>query len=169
MLSRCVIAFLPRSKCLLVSRLQSPSIVILEKGLDCGKDTSSWLHFHVLSGVYGESLYGFTLMVFLPNTRWAGHRVWHCFHCLQIDLLIQAVKQETSPRPGGQAERFQFGSSCVSYMSLGRSLSTQKQVWNLWILIITRVLECWPVKTGQTHQMFTTYIKWLLWYFSHIY
>ena len=75
MLSRCVIAFLPRSKCLLVSRLQSPSIVILEKGLDCGKDTSSWLHFHVLSGVYGESLYGFTLMVFLPNTRWAGHRV----------------------------------------------------------------------------------------------
>ena len=75
MLSRFVIAFLPRSKCLLVSRLQSPSTVILEKGLDRGKVTSSWLHFHDLSGVYGESLYGFTLMVFLPNTRWAGHRV----------------------------------------------------------------------------------------------
>ena len=75
MLFRFVIAFLPRSKCLLVSRLQSPSTVILEKGLDRGKVTSSWLHFHDLSGVYGESLYGFTLMVFLPNTRWAGHRV----------------------------------------------------------------------------------------------
>ena len=30
MLSRLVIAFLPRSKCLLISRLQSPSAVILE-------------------------------------------------------------------------------------------------------------------------------------------
>ena len=30
MLSRLVIAFLPRSKCLLVSRLWSPSVVILE-------------------------------------------------------------------------------------------------------------------------------------------
>ena len=30
MLSRCVIAFLPRSKCLLISWLQSPSAVILE-------------------------------------------------------------------------------------------------------------------------------------------
>ena len=30
MLSRLVIAFLPRSKCLLISWLQSPSIVILE-------------------------------------------------------------------------------------------------------------------------------------------
>ena len=30
MLSRLVIAFLPRSKCLLVSWLQSPSVVILE-------------------------------------------------------------------------------------------------------------------------------------------
>ena len=31
MLSRLVISFLPRSKCLLISRLQSPSAVILEK------------------------------------------------------------------------------------------------------------------------------------------
>ena len=30
MLSRLVIAFLPRSKCILISRLQSPSAVILE-------------------------------------------------------------------------------------------------------------------------------------------
>ena len=30
MLSRFVIAFLPKSKCLLISRLQSPSAVILE-------------------------------------------------------------------------------------------------------------------------------------------
>ena len=30
MLSRFVIAFLPRSKCLLISWLQSPSVVILE-------------------------------------------------------------------------------------------------------------------------------------------
>ena len=30
MLSRLVIAFLPRSKCLLISRLQSQSVVILE-------------------------------------------------------------------------------------------------------------------------------------------
>ena len=30
MLSRLVIAFLPRSKCVLISRLQSPSVVILE-------------------------------------------------------------------------------------------------------------------------------------------
>ena len=30
MVSRCVIAFLPRSKCLLISRLQSQSAVILE-------------------------------------------------------------------------------------------------------------------------------------------
>ena len=30
MLSRLVITFLPRSKCLLISRLQSPSVVILE-------------------------------------------------------------------------------------------------------------------------------------------
>ena len=30
MLSRLVIAFLPRSKCLAISRLQSPSVVILE-------------------------------------------------------------------------------------------------------------------------------------------
>ena len=30
MLSRLVIAFLPKSKCLLISRLQSPSAVILE-------------------------------------------------------------------------------------------------------------------------------------------
>ena len=30
MLSRLVIAFLPRSKCLLISWLQSPSVVILE-------------------------------------------------------------------------------------------------------------------------------------------
>ena len=30
MLSRLVIAFLPRGKCLLISRLQSPSAVILE-------------------------------------------------------------------------------------------------------------------------------------------
>ena len=30
MLSRCVIAFLPRGKCLLISWLQSPSVVILE-------------------------------------------------------------------------------------------------------------------------------------------
>ena len=30
MLSRFIIAFLPRSKCLLISRLQSPSAVILE-------------------------------------------------------------------------------------------------------------------------------------------
>ena len=30
MLSRLIIAFLPRSKCLLISRLQSPSVVILE-------------------------------------------------------------------------------------------------------------------------------------------
>ena len=30
MLSRLVIAFLPRSKCLLISKLQSPSAVILE-------------------------------------------------------------------------------------------------------------------------------------------
>ena len=29
-LSRCVLAFLPRSKCLLISWLQSPSAVILE-------------------------------------------------------------------------------------------------------------------------------------------
>ena len=84
MLSRFVIAFLPRRKCLLVSRLQSPSTVILEKGLDRGKVTSSWLHFHVLSGVYGESLYGFTLMVFLPNTCWAGHRV-----CQPILSLVE--------------------------------------------------------------------------------
>ena len=39
MLSRLVIAFLPRSKCLLISRLQSPSAVILEpkkiKSLSC--------------------------------------------------------------------------------------------------------------------------------------
>lgn len=47
----------------------------MEKGLDRGKVTSSWLHFHDLSGVYEESPYGFTLMVFLPNTHWAGHRV----------------------------------------------------------------------------------------------
>ena len=30
MLSRCVVVFLPKSKCLLISRLQSPSAVILE-------------------------------------------------------------------------------------------------------------------------------------------
>ena len=54
-LSRFVIAFVPRSKCLLVSWLQPPSTVILEKGLDRGKVTSSWLHFHDHSGVYEES------------------------------------------------------------------------------------------------------------------
>ena len=32
MLSRLVITFLPRSKCLLISWLQSPSVVILEPG-----------------------------------------------------------------------------------------------------------------------------------------
>ena len=30
MLSRLIITFLPRSKCLLISRVQSPSVVILE-------------------------------------------------------------------------------------------------------------------------------------------
>ena len=35
MLSRFVIAFLPRSKCLLISWLQSPSVVILWKSLSC--------------------------------------------------------------------------------------------------------------------------------------
>ena len=34
MMSRLVIAFLPRSKCLLISWLQSPSAVILEGGVE---------------------------------------------------------------------------------------------------------------------------------------
>ena len=40
MLSRLVITFLPRSKCLLISRLQSPSAVILEPR----KIVSHWFH-----------------------------------------------------------------------------------------------------------------------------
>ena len=41
MLSRLVITFLPRSKCLLVSRLQSPSAVILEPPKKIKSDTAS--------------------------------------------------------------------------------------------------------------------------------
>ena len=45
MLSRLVIAFLPRSKCLLISRLQSPSAVILEPKKPLRKPKSC--HYHL--------------------------------------------------------------------------------------------------------------------------
>ena len=41
-LSRCVLDFLPRSKCLLISWLQSPSAVILEPRAFYSKDMSLW-------------------------------------------------------------------------------------------------------------------------------
>ena len=50
MLSRLVITFLPRSKCLLVSRLQSPSAVILEPPKKIKSDTDSPSTCHEVMG-----------------------------------------------------------------------------------------------------------------------
>ena len=43
-LSRCAVAFLLKSKCLLISWLQSPSAVILEPRASYSKDMSLWTH-----------------------------------------------------------------------------------------------------------------------------
>ena len=48
MLSRFVIAFLPRSKCLLISWLQSPSAVILEPKQINGEPTERMIGLHFL-------------------------------------------------------------------------------------------------------------------------
>ena len=45
MLSRFVIAFLPRSKCLLISWLQSPSAMVLEKTLETLLDSKEISQF----------------------------------------------------------------------------------------------------------------------------
>ena len=64
MLSRLVITFLPRSKCLLISWLQSPSSVILEPK-KIKSDTVSTLSLHDALPIY--TLY---IQVYFPITSW---------------------------------------------------------------------------------------------------
>ena len=59
MLSRFVIAFLPRSKCLLISWLQSPSAVILEP-----KKRKSLTVFNVSTSICHEMM-GLDAMIFV--------------------------------------------------------------------------------------------------------
>ena len=60
MLSRLVIAFLPRSKCLLISWLQSPSVVILEPK-KINSDTVSTV-FPSLPSVDGTGCHGLSFL-----------------------------------------------------------------------------------------------------------
>ena len=91
MLSRCVIAFLPRSKCPLISWLQSPSSVILEpkkiKSVTVSIFTPSICHevmkpdamilvFWMLSFKPGFSISSFTIIKnFLP-LWWCHRHIW---------------------------------------------------------------------------------------------
>ena len=67
MLSRLVIAFLPRSKCLLISWLQSPSAVILEPKKR-KSDTASAFSFSICHEVMGPDAHIFVslMMSFKP-------------------------------------------------------------------------------------------------------
>ena len=86
MLSRCVIAFLPRSKCLLISWLQSPSAVILEpkkiKSVTC-QNNHIWdyIHYIHMCSVASHSLWlhglwltcqAFLFMKFSREEYWSG-------------------------------------------------------------------------------------------------
>ena len=98
MLSMLVIAFLPRSKCLLISWLQSPSSVILEakkiKSVTISTFSSSICHevmgpaamifvFGMLSfkSAYSFSLSSSTLVpLFFPPLEWYHLHIWYCWY-----------------------------------------------------------------------------------------
>ena len=82
MLSRFVIAFLPRSKCLLISWLQSPSAVILEL-----KKITSCLYTYILSSL------DFLLFVLSHFSHvWLFATLWTAAH--QAPLSIRFSRQE---------------------------------------------------------------------------
>ena len=80
MLSRLVITFLPRSKCLLISWLQSPSAVILEPP-KIKSDTVSTVSLSICYEVMGSDAMILVFWMFL-------HRCYTSLHC-----CLQCVRQ----------------------------------------------------------------------------
>ena len=79
MLSRLVITFLPRSKCLSISWLQSPSAVILEPK-KIKSDTVSTVSPSISHEVMGPDAMIFIFWMF----RAPQNKVFHCFHCFPM-------------------------------------------------------------------------------------
>ena len=103
MLSRLVIAFLPRSECLLISWLQSPSAVILEpKKIVCHS-------FHCFP-------------IYLP---WSNGTECHDLHFLNV-VLSQLFHSLLSPSSRGSLIFF-FSLSAIRVVS-----STYLSVWGYW-------------------------------------
>ena len=78
MLSRLVISFLPRSKCLLISWLQSPSAVILEapKIKSDAVSTVSPSIFHEVMGP-DAMIFVFWMLSFKPTFSLSSFTLWH--------------------------------------------------------------------------------------------
>ena len=87
MLSRFVIAFLPKNKCLLVSWLQSPSAVILEP-----------------KKIKNLSL--FPLFIHLFAMKWCDQMPWSSF--LEYWVLNQLFHSPLSPSPRGSSVPLRF-------------------------------------------------------------
>ena len=102
-LSRLVIAFLPRSKHLLISWLQSPSAVILGA-------SSKWIFLGVLltpkipllpptSSLWGEGSSRIS-----SHSLFSGHGIKACLACTKLSLIIGSAKlsgKEPPDRAGG--------------------------------------------------------------------
>ena len=91
MLSRLVITFLPRSKCLLISWLQSPSAVILEppkikSDICLRKDKSNLLGFLTILPI---NTHFHTILVLLTSTSplCSKIKLLDCFHCYPLSFL----------------------------------------------------------------------------------
>ena len=85
MLSRLVITFLPRSKCLLISWLQSPSAVILEKTLESPLDCKEIQPVHP-KGDLSWMIIGRTDLKL--ELHYFGHLIW------RVDSLEKTQHQE---------------------------------------------------------------------------
>ena len=74
MLSRLVITFLPRSKCLLISWLQSPFVVILERRKIKSATVSKKKAIYLFNQVFLIPVWPTIFFLFLLNVCWVGRR-----------------------------------------------------------------------------------------------
>ena len=132
MLSRLVITFLPRSKCFLISWLQSPSAVIWEP-IKIKQATVSIVSTSICHKVMGPDA------MILVSECWVLRQLFHEWYSSCIQLIFQPVPCIYLIPSSSWALFYQlFLYSSASLTSLvpysWSSLYTLAQIWN-WILI----------------------------------
>ena len=129
MLSRLVIGFLPRSKRLLISWLQSPSAVILEP------KKIKVCHFPLFPHLFALKTVLLGLRNFLCTQSWALFLSWHeCLSRVRLPRGGFCGRCCTAPRPeSGQGKEQLFGSMVRGWICGGVFICACLRPFTVWM------------------------------------